>query len=91
MSMAIGLIAIFMTLVLSLVLYFMPSIVAKRRKHPQTKSIFLFNLVLGWSVLGWLFFMIWAFDGIRVGRPVTLVYPTPSPTPESPGTTKIES
>jgi hypothetical protein len=34
-------------------LYFLPSIVAKRRNHPRYEQILLFNFLLGWTVVGW--------------------------------------
>jgi hypothetical protein len=39
-------------------LYFLPSIVA-HRKHAFT-GVFLVNLLLGWTVIGWFVALIWA-------------------------------
>ena len=41
--------------------YFMPTIVAAVRGHHNTTAIFLLNLFLGWSLIGWLAALIWAF------------------------------
>lgn len=49
-----------------LVLYFVPTIVAAYRKHPQTLWIFLINLFFGWSVAGWIIPLLWAFDFDKV-------------------------
>lgn len=40
--------------------YFLPSTIAKGAKHPQTTAIFLLNLLLGWTFLGWVVALIWA-------------------------------
>jgi hypothetical protein len=40
--------------------YFLPLIVAASRKHAQTGAIALLNLLLGWTVLGWVAALIWA-------------------------------
>ena len=43
-----------------LVPYFLPAIVAHARKHPRAPAITLLNLLLGWSVIGWVVALIWA-------------------------------
>jgi len=40
--------------------YFIPTIVAKVRNHHNTMAIFLLNLFLGWSLLGWVAALVWA-------------------------------
>ena len=41
-------------------LYFFPSIVAYRREHRQREAILLLNLLLGWTLLGWIGALIWS-------------------------------
>ena len=41
-------------------LYFLPGIVAWRRHHHQEGAIQLLNLLLGWTVIGWIIALIWA-------------------------------
>ena len=41
--------------------YFLPSIVALMRSKRDTFAIFLLNLFLGWSVVGWFVALVWAF------------------------------
>ena len=38
---------------LVLVSYFLPSIVASSRKHHSAGSVFVLNLFLGWTFIGW--------------------------------------
>jgi hypothetical protein len=40
-------------LIIALVCYFIPAFVASIRKHNNATAIFVFNLFLGWTFLGW--------------------------------------
>ena len=42
------------------VMYFLPSIIALARSKRDTLAIFMLNLFLGWSVIGWIIALIWA-------------------------------
>jgi hypothetical protein len=42
------------------VMYFLPTIIAAIRSKRDTLAIFLLNLFLGWSVIGWIVALIWA-------------------------------
>lgn len=44
----------------SFVMYFLPSIIALVRSKRDTLAIFLLNLFLGWSVIGWIVALVWA-------------------------------
>jgi len=41
-------------------LYLLPALIAVLRRHRQPLAIFLLNLVLGWTVLGWIAALVWA-------------------------------
>lgn len=41
-------------------LYFLPSLIALVRGKRDTLAIFLLNLFLGWSVIGWIVALVWA-------------------------------
>jgi len=45
---------------LFLAAYFLPTIVAVARGHHNAFAIFLLNLLLGWTGLGWIFALVWA-------------------------------
>ncbi len=53
--------AILMILIF-LVIYFLPTIVAMNRKHQSTVGIVLLNILLGWTFLGWVIAFVWAFS-----------------------------
>jgi len=46
--------------ILGLALYFLPTILALIRKHPDTLAIFLLNFFLGWSFIGWVVALVWS-------------------------------
>jgi hypothetical protein len=48
--------------VVALAVYFLPSIIADRRKRYDLLTIALFNAVVGWTVFGWLLALYWAFQ-----------------------------
>jgi len=47
---------------ISLVIYFLPTIVAIIRKNNSTLAIFILNLLLGWSFIAWVIALVWAFS-----------------------------
>jgi len=46
--------------VLIFVFYFLPSLIAFLRQHKNKLAIFLLNLLLGWTVLGWVVSLVWS-------------------------------
>ena len=48
-----------------LFIYFIPAIVASRREHQNKMAIVVTNVFLGWTFLGWVVALIWAFTEIR--------------------------
>jgi DNA-directed RNA polymerase subunit RPC12/RpoP len=44
-------------------IYFLPLHIAKSKKHPQEQAIFIINLSLGWTFLGWIIALVWAVSG----------------------------
>jgi hypothetical protein len=54
----------FILLALAVLVYFIPTIVAGKRGHPNGTPIFLLNLFLGWTALGWLAALIWSASAI---------------------------
>jgi Superinfection immunity protein len=46
---------------LILVIFFAPAIIAMRRHHARVLAIFMVNLLLGWTVVGWIVALVWSF------------------------------
>ncbi|MXY44549.1 MAG: superinfection immunity protein [Dehalococcoidia bacterium] len=47
-------------LLLLLLLYFLPTVVAAVRSKRNTAAIFVANLFLGWTVIGWIIALVWS-------------------------------
>jgi hypothetical protein len=45
---------------LTFFIYFIPAIVAHKKKHRQSTSILILNLFLGWTLIGWVLALVWA-------------------------------
>lgn len=51
--------AILVFLVLAFI-YFLPGIVATLRGHPNALAIWVLNVFLGWTFIGWVIALVWA-------------------------------
>jgi len=49
-------------LFVSLVIYFVPLIIAHIRRHNNIGAIAILNIVLGWTFVGWLAALLWALN-----------------------------
>jgi Superinfection immunity protein len=45
--------------------YFFPAIIAGARGHHNTLAIFILNLFLGWTGLGWIGALVWAATAVQ--------------------------
>jgi hypothetical protein len=62
---------------LAAILYMLPSVVASLRGHHRTAQVLAINILLGWTVVGWLYSLERATSPIRMGaddRYVGLVF-----------------
>ena len=59
--------------------YFLPTIIAWRRKHHNLGAIIAVNLLLGWTLLGWLIALIWSLTAVRNPYAPQPAYPPPPP------------
>lgn len=46
--------------ILLLILYFIPAITANSNKKENTGAIFVLNLFLGWTGVGWVLALVWS-------------------------------
>ena len=56
----LGLAAILIGIALVLAIYFAPVLVARQRRHRSLSALFVLNLLLGWTFLGWVAALVWA-------------------------------
>jgi hypothetical protein len=47
-------------------MYFLPAFVAAWTKHRNVTAIFLINLFLGWTLIGWVVALVWAVSKPQV-------------------------
>ena len=47
-------------IVLIFIFYFLPALIAFLRQHKNKLAIFLLNLLLGWTVFGWVSSLVWS-------------------------------
>jgi ABC-type transport system involved in cytochrome c biogenesis permease component len=52
-------------IVVLLLLYFLPGVIALLRRHQSAAGIVVLNLLLGWSVLGWIIALVWSLSAAR--------------------------
>jgi hypothetical protein len=69
---AIG-IALILIAGITLILYFLPTIIAVHRKKKNLAPILLVNILLGWTVIGWIVSLVWAVSTETVD---TIVLPS---------------
>ncbi|MGI9229089.1 MAG: superinfection immunity protein [Gammaproteobacteria bacterium] len=55
--------------VLLVLFYFLPFIIAINRGHHNTAAIFVLNLFLGWTFLGWVVALVWSFTAVVTTPP----------------------
>ena len=46
-------------LIVLIIVYFVPTIVAVVRRRPDYLFIFMFNLLAGWTMIGWIASLVW--------------------------------
>lgn len=65
------------SMVIIIPLYFLPAFLAAHRDHHQANPIFLLNLFLGWTGIGWIAALIWSVSAVR--RDLWPAQPKPPP------------
>ena len=54
------------------VIYFLPSVLAILRGHQSWWAIVALNLLLGWTMIGWIGALIWSLTAPRWGTAIVL-------------------
>jgi hypothetical protein len=70
-----------LTLFIIALLYFLPTVIALMRQHKDAPAIAAVNILLGWSVIGWLVSFVWALtdpSGRRGGSQTVVINTTQS-------------
>jgi len=68
-----SIIAGFILFVILIFVYFIPTVVANANRKVNTSAIFVLNLLLGWTLVGWVIALVWALakedKDLRQNRP----------------------
>lgn len=67
-------------IIIGIVLYFIPTFIAFRRKHPNKWIIFLINFLLGATLIGWIAALIWSLLAIHITSDGQIINETKSST-----------
>lgn len=65
-------IALAMVALVLIFAYFIPTVIACARDHHNAGPIFLVNLLMGWTMFGWLAAFVWSLTATR--RPLRTIY-----------------
>ncbi|MFJ4251363.1 superinfection immunity protein [Pseudomonas sp. NPDC089741] len=76
----IGMAIVFLFLMIAT--YFLPSFNAFSRKHPERWPIFMLDLFLGWTIIGWVVSLVWSVSSTQSADTIH-VQPQPQPQPQS--------
>ena len=63
-------------LAIAVAIYFIPNWIASARKHHNANAIFVTNLLLGWTLIGWVVALVWSLTTVPL---VTKVEPPGTP------------
>lgn len=61
MDQAGGVLGVVLIFAISIALYFLPVIVAQSRRHKNLDAIVVLDVILGWTILGWVIALVWSF------------------------------
>jgi hypothetical protein len=82
---AFGKVAAFSFFIAAPALYLLPTYEAWKNQHPNLTAIALVNIFLGWSLLGWVVAVVWAYKKPEPTIPIApppAQEPAPSPPPQ---------
>jgi Na+/H+-dicarboxylate symporter len=56
-----GIFAAIVILIVSIIVYFLPALIANHRKKRNVGAITALNFFLGWTFVGWVVALVWAY------------------------------
>jgi hypothetical protein len=61
-ALATGAMVLLLWIIVGLILYFLPTVAVIFNRHPHSGGVFLLNLLLGWTLIGWVCALVWAIS-----------------------------
>ena len=59
-SLLMNFISFIIPLLIIILIYFIPTFIAKKKNHRQKTAIIIVNVFLGWTFLGWVVALVWS-------------------------------
>ena len=56
--------------------YFLPTLIASSKSKANTGAVFALNLLLGWTIIGWIIALVWALSNSATNQVITITNPT---------------
>ncbi len=56
----VGIVILVVLAIIGLIIYFIPTTVARKNKSPNKVAVILLNIFLGWSLIGWIIALVLA-------------------------------
>jgi hypothetical protein len=63
---------IILILLTAIAIWLIPGLVALARSHHNCVSIWLVTIFLGWSFIGWVIALVWAFSNPSPAQPIVI-------------------
>ena len=60
----------FILFIIAFVIYFLPSLISNRKDNGN--SVFVVNLFLGWTLIGWVVALAWALNSKKVEKKISI-------------------
>jgi len=61
---------IVLVLLVVLLIYLLPTLIAYGREHRRRQDVAIFNILLGWTLIGWFVIFLWAALGHVEEEPI---------------------
>lgn len=56
---------LYLLVMMAMCLYMLPGLIARFRGHPNVNAIAVLNFFLGWTALGWIGALVWAWTAVE--------------------------
>ena len=74
----------FFIILILIIPYFIPSVIAFVRKHHNSAAILILNILLGWTIIGWIVCLVWSLTSKQMNQTINITTASPqSRLPES--------
>lgn len=65
----VALVTMAVMVIIGIIVYMLPAIIAGMRSHPNTGAITVLTILFGWTFIGWAVALVWSFTSTDARRP----------------------